>query len=279
MTPPVNEPRYAPVAARDVLAPRPEAGRRRQDEAAARSDLGLERLVLRRIDHVEPAGEDSHGAARERGLVIGGIEAAGEARDDDQVGITQPVGDLPRDRVAGSRTVSRPDDCDRRLVELPDIAPGVEHRRRMIEAGEQRRVAGLDCEPGLRADHPRGVEFTLRCLAGAHEQALAPAVAHQFRQRLKCGLGPAEVADQAPKDNRPDVLRPDQAQAREPLPVTERSRGQRRRARSECHRHLTCRPGVRGAPARHRPSPARPDRARLSAAPPPSSAVRCSGGA
>jgi hypothetical protein len=64
------------IAAREVLAPRGKAWAPLAEQQALLADGALEVRILRRVDHVDAAGEHRDGAAFERGKVRRGVDAA-----------------------------------------------------------------------------------------------------------------------------------------------------------------------------------------------------------
>jgi len=102
------------------------------------------------------------------------------------------------------------------------VALDVEQRRRCIDGGQRRRVAGLDGEEGARADPVGGLELGPGVRLGTDADRLPPAAPRQLRQRRQRGLGPAEVIDELAKGDRADVVAADQAQAGRALGSVER---------------------------------------------------------
>ena len=155
------------------------------DEAAALADLALQLLVLGRIDVVEAAGEHGDGAGVDRRLVRHAVDAARQARGDDEAGAADLVRELARQLGAGRRALSRPDDGDGRPQQEGDVALGVEQRRRRLERGQRRRVLRLADEHELGAAALRALELRLRLIARAN--ADRPAKAAALRQLREGG--------------------------------------------------------------------------------------------
>ena len=74
----------------------------------------LQRGVLGRIDVVDAAGQHGHGAGRERRLVRRRVDAAGEARGDDEAGRADAGREQAGELLAGGRAVAGADDGDHR---------------------------------------------------------------------------------------------------------------------------------------------------------------------
>ena len=73
------------------------------DAEAAGRDLGREARVLLRVDVVHAARHHRHGAGGERGAVRLGVDAAGEARDDDEARLAQALRPAPAPCAARAR--------------------------------------------------------------------------------------------------------------------------------------------------------------------------------
>ena len=98
------------------------------------------------------------------------------------------------------------------------VALGVEQRRRGIEGGKRRRIAGLDREQRARARGSRRVEFRLGLVARADaDRLLAPAAPGEVGQRGKRLLRAAAMVDQLAKRHGADLLAADQPEARQAL--------------------------------------------------------------
>ena len=78
----------------------------------------------------------------ERRLVRGGVDAAGEARGDDEAGAAEVGGEARRHAAAERRGVAGADQRDRRSRGEAGVAERPEHRRRVGDRREQRRVVG-----------------------------------------------------------------------------------------------------------------------------------------
>ena len=112
----------------------------------------LPRLVLRRIGDVDAAGDDADRAAFQRAVVRGAVDAAGEARDDDQALLAEVVRQPAGEAAGRRRGVARADDRDGLPVEQVEVALGDQERRRIFELGEQARIEPLAEQQIARAE-------------------------------------------------------------------------------------------------------------------------------
>ena len=196
------------------------AERQLADHRAGFEDA-LEQLgVLGRIDHVDAARHHRHCAGRQRPLVRARVDAAGEARDDDEPLAAEVGGDLPGEAVAAGRRVARADDRDHVLAqELPVAAHG-NQRRRIGKRRQRRRIIGLAERDQARPQRRAGLELTFGLGARVYaERPPPPAAAREVGKRAKRLLGRAEVAQELEERDRPDVLAAAQAQPGESLGV------------------------------------------------------------
>ena len=177
--------------------------------------------MLRRIDVVEAAGEHGDGSVLERRLVCGTIDAAGEPGGDDEARAADAGREHAGELLAGGRGVARPDDRHDGPRQVGGVALDVEERRRRIDGGKGRRVAGLDGEEGACADPVCGLELGLGRLARADADRLPAAAPRQLGERCQRRLRPAEVIDELAEGDRADVVAADQ-------PAGRRAAGQRR---------------------------------------------------
>src|SRR5438128_12444189 len=61
------------------------------------------------VDDIDAAGDDGDAAGLERAQMRGGVDAAGEARDDDDAGLSERGGEVAGETPAVGRGVARPD--------------------------------------------------------------------------------------------------------------------------------------------------------------------------
>ena len=174
--------------------------------------------MLRRIDVVEAAGEHGDGAAVERRLVRGRVDAAGEPE-----AMTKPAPPMPAANMRASfwpaaEPLRAPTMASDRPRQVGDVALDVEQRRRRLEGGKRGRVAGLDGEQRARADPVARPRARPRPSArGQMRIACAPAAPRQLGQRRQRLLGAAEVIDELAEGDGADIVAADQPQARQPL--------------------------------------------------------------
>jgi hypothetical protein len=149
-------------------------------------------------------------AAVERALVRGGVDPAGEARDDDEVSGgefgAQFAGEADRRRAR----IARPDHRHARPFEKPEVALDRERGRRGFELGEQPRVkVGADeDEAPAELRHRRHLGF-----GGGGDAWRAAAAADEVGERGKRGWRAAEAAKQLAVGDGTDIAAADQPQA------------------------------------------------------------------
>jgi hypothetical protein len=113
-----------------------------------RRTLGIEDrrqqvLVLRRIDPVTPAGQHRDRAARNAGAMRRLVDAARQPRDDDKAGLAKLTRQRGCEFQSRARGVARADNGDRRPHQRLRRATHAEQRRRIVDAGKPRRIAGF----------------------------------------------------------------------------------------------------------------------------------------
>jgi hypothetical protein len=111
---------------------------------------------------------------------------------------------------------------DHRARQVGGVALDVEQRRRCIDGGQRRRVAGLDGEEGARADPVGGLELGRACASGQMRIDCRPPRRGQFRQRRQRGLAPPKWLMSSRKVTGADVVAADQSQAGQALGSVER---------------------------------------------------------
>ena len=169
-------------------------------------------LILGRVEDVDATGDDPDGAAVERTVVGGAVDAAGEARDDDGARAAQGHG-----QVRGQSGTPPPTHCARRRsrprpLEQAELALGHQQRRRVVHLREEARIEALPEDDVARAEllDP----FDLPLGIGAAEQARrSPAAAPgEIGHRGQRRRGIAEPREQLAKSDRADARRTDQPQ-------------------------------------------------------------------
>jgi len=112
------------------------------EERAVRGDVGRQVAVLRRVDHVDAAGENGQRApARVEGRAVGqAVDAARESAHDSHV-VTHQVGHEPmRHLAAVRRHGARADDGHGPFVLRQQLAARVEDGRGVIDVGQPRGI-------------------------------------------------------------------------------------------------------------------------------------------
>ncbi len=146
------------------------------DQEPAFGDRRLPLLILGRIDDVDPARDHCDRAARQRAVMRGAVDAAGEARDDDIARRAEIVGELPGEAARGSRGVARADQGDGGPVEQIEVALDDQRRRRGLELRQQGRIEALAEEQVARAQSRHPFDLALDLGPGG-EPGRAPATA------------------------------------------------------------------------------------------------------
>ena len=98
------------------------AERHFRDDRSLFTDALIERLIFRRIDDVDAAGDDGAGAARKRGFVGGRIDAARKTRRDHEACSAQIVRKLPRQLSPERRGIARSHDRHHFARQLRDAS-------------------------------------------------------------------------------------------------------------------------------------------------------------
>ena len=193
--------------------------------AALLDDARGERLVFRRVEPIEPTGEDGERARLERRLMRGGVDAAREARRDDEALAPEvPRQDL-RHLAAGDGGIAGADDRNHGLDHQPlaRAADGDERGRR-VDFAQPGRIVPLPDRDDARAETRQPRELALG-LGGLRDADLSSRAAGEARQRLeRCGCG-TEMIDEVAERRRSDILAADQAQPGDALVVREPDRG------------------------------------------------------
>ena len=133
--------------------------------------------VLRRIDIVDAACEDGDGAMLQCRAVRGRVDAAGEARCDDEALQTEIGGELPGELLSDGRAVACADDRhDWKACEIAS-AFHVEEGRRRIDMGECRRISSFAHGHQHPARAFGGVQFRRGILLGIDADGFAETAA------------------------------------------------------------------------------------------------------
>ena len=163
-------------AAHDAIAPREELAARLRaervvgDEGAVLGYLLRQLHVLRRVDHVQPAGHDGDGppAGAQGRAMRHGVDAARQAADDGHVVADEVGRELLDDLAAVGRGPPRADDGDGPLVGAIELAADVEDGREVVDLLQLRRVGRV--VPG------QGVDVGALQRVRARRRAISPAV-------------------------------------------------------------------------------------------------------
>ena len=188
------------------------------NRAAGRNDRRQQVLVLGRIDLVVTAGQYRHGAARKAGAVRRLINAARQAGCNDKAGFAEIARQGPREFQPGAGSIARADDGNHRPHQHVKRAAHAEQRRRIVEGGEARRVAGFAGRDEADAySFARGKLGACIFLAKNPPRTRRAAAPRKVRQPLQRRLRAAEMIDQRTKRARPDIVGTDQPQPVDPL--------------------------------------------------------------
>ena len=193
---------------------RPRLGARRLlgEQQAALGDGALARFVLGRIDDVDAAGDYRDRPGPDRAVMGGGVDAAGEAGDDDGAGIAQLERELAGEAAGGGRGVARPDHRHRLPFEQGGVALRDQRRRRVFDLGEQGGIEPLAEKEVAGAELRDPLDLALD-LADAGEPGRAAAAAGgEVGNGVDRRLGRSEPGEQMGKGDRADLVRPDQSQ-------------------------------------------------------------------
>ena len=131
------------VAAGKIVGARHMAERHFGNRAALIEQGGEQILMLRRIDPVVAAGQHRDRAAFDRGAMRGLIDAARQARDDDEAGLAEIARQLAGEFQPGAGGVARADDRDHRPHQRVGRAAHAEQGRRIVERRQPRRIGGF----------------------------------------------------------------------------------------------------------------------------------------
>ena len=183
-----------------------------EDQAAFVHGL-LPRLVLGRVEDVDPAGDDSDRAAVERAVMRRAVDPAGEARDDDEVALAEIVSKAAREAARRRRGIARADDRHRRPVEQVEVALRHQQRRRVLELGQQPRIEPLPQRQELGAELVDPRDLALGIVAAAEPGRLPAATPGEIGHGRERGRGAAEAHDQLAVSDRSDTGRTDQPEA------------------------------------------------------------------
>jgi hypothetical protein len=150
--------------------------------------------------------------------VGGGIDAAGEAGDDAEAGLTEIVRKPFGEFHASPGRIARAHNGDHRMGERRDISPHRDQGRRVVDHLQPQRIVGLAEGNEGRAERARGAQLALGLLDRIDaRRPRCAAAARQLGQRLEGCARAATMVDERAEGARTDVLAPDQPQPVEPL--------------------------------------------------------------
>ena len=166
-------------------------GARSLMQQALLADGALQLFILGRVDDVDAAGEHGDGAVLERGKMRRRVDAAREARGDDEAFQAELGGELAGEFLPDGRAVARADNGDDGDFGELEPALGVEQGRRRIDLGKRRRIAGLadgdedGPEPVGRLE--LGLGLGSRCKGGCRcgRRAATAAATRRWRPRRR----------------------------------------------------------------------------------------------
>ena len=182
------------------------------NQAALGADRRRKFGVFRRVDHIHPARHHRHRAALQRRLMRLGVDAARQSRHHHLPGARQALGQPPRHPQPQRRRVARADQRHRGPVEQRSVPQRPQHRRRIGQIQQRRRIAFR-----APAQQHRPRRARLRGLVPHHFHRAGAVILHprrtgNARQRRQRRTRRSVFADQLVKGHRPDPPRPDQPQ-------------------------------------------------------------------
>ena len=136
-------------------------------------------------------------------------------------------GDLTGEFLPDRRAIAGADNGDDGDIGEVKPAFGIKQRRRCIDLGKRRRIAGLADGNEACSQAIRGREFGLGFGRGAEADVGASAAPRKKRQRVDRGLGAAEFIDQSAEGGGPDILASDQPEPGDALMMVEPARAAR----------------------------------------------------
>ena len=113
--------------------------------------------MLGRIVPVMPAGQHRQRAAFEAGAMRRLVDAARQPRDDDKAGLAEIARQRACEFQSGTGSVARTDHREHRPLQRIQCAAHAKQRRRIIQRGEPRRIAGFIRRQQADADTLAGV--------------------------------------------------------------------------------------------------------------------------
>jgi hypothetical protein len=207
-----GEARDDPVAGGEMAGLRFEPDGLFGQQQAPGGDVGGKGGVFGRVDHVDAAGHRGDGAGGQGGGMGGGVDAARQARDDDEARLTEIGGERAGHAQAERGGVAGAHEGDHRPGKEVGPAAEPQERRRIGDVGQGCGVVGRAVAdkpgPGARA----GGKFGAHDAFGAGVVALQAGGACHIGQGRKRGAGGAVVGDQTPEGGDADAAGAQQAE-------------------------------------------------------------------
>lgn len=143
-----------------------------------------------------------------------GIDAARKAGDNRAALRRQIAGDRAGQTQAGGGSIAGADHSDSRHLQQGEPAQRQQHRRRVVDLGQQTRILRRVDEQPAAAELQAGRELGFHGLQAGQGETRGTAAPRKIRQPLQRMTGTAEARQQLPVSNRANRLRADQSQAR-----------------------------------------------------------------
>ncbi len=187
------------------------------DRALARQCL-VQPAIFFGIDDIDPAGDNGNAAGLERAQMRCGVDAAGQARHNDDPALPERGGEIAAEAPAVSRGVARPDHRhDRAAQQLRPPEHG-QDRRRVLDCRKPARIGWLAPADEPRPETVQCGELGFGLRARDRGDGLgALAAPRELRDHLQRRAGRAEAAQQRVKAHRADGLGAAQPQPVEAL--------------------------------------------------------------
>ncbi len=162
-----------------------------------------------------PTSHDGDGAAAgQRARVRGGVDASGHAGDDDKPGACELGREILGDAAAVDRGVAAADQRDGPCGQQGRVALDGDHRRGVIEPGEQRRIVGVPQQQQPGAELRGAFDLENRIGLGRHRRWVGPPAGfRQSREGLECRGGGGEAGQQVAVGDRANALGAGQPEA------------------------------------------------------------------
>ena len=167
--------------------PRLRLGSERQlgDDCALACQCLVQPAIFFGVDDIDATADDSDAAGLERAQMRRGIDAAGEARDDDDPALPECGGEVAAETPAAGRSVARPHYGDDRLGQQFGPPENGQDRRRVLDRHKRARVDRLAPADQPRPESLQCGKLSLRIGARDRDHGLGTlAAAGELRQHL-----------------------------------------------------------------------------------------------